>query len=58
MIKIKELFSTKSNLLSLLRLLLVIPIWILLDHIDTGYNRIIVWLGIIFKIISIQGVGD
>ena len=42
MIKIKELFSTKSNLLSLLRLLLVIPIWILLDHIDTGHNRIIV----------------
>jgi CDP-diacylglycerol--glycerol-3-phosphate 3-phosphatidyltransferase len=42
MIKIKELFSTKSNLLSLLRLLLIIPIWILLDNIDSGYNRTIV----------------
>jgi cardiolipin synthase len=42
MVKIKDLFSTKSNLLSLLRLLLVIPIWILLDKVDSGYNRTIV----------------
>jgi cardiolipin synthase (CMP-forming) len=42
MVKIKELFSTKSNLLSLLRLLLVIPIWVLLDKVDSGYNRTIV----------------
>jgi cardiolipin synthase len=42
MVKRKELFSTKSNLLSLFRLLLVIPIWILLDNIDVGYNRTIV----------------
>ena len=42
MIKLKELFSTKSNLLSLLRLLLVIPFWILFDNINSGSNRIII----------------
>jgi cardiolipin synthase (CMP-forming) len=42
MIKLKDLFSTKSNLLSLLRLLLVIPLWILLNNFDSEYNRTIV----------------
>ncbi len=42
MIKLKELFSTKSNLLSLLRLLLVIPLWILFDNINLGFNRTII----------------
>ena len=42
MIKLKELISTKSNLLSLLRLLLVIPIWMLFDNINAGSNRIII----------------
>ncbi len=42
MIKPKELVSTKSNLLSLLRLLLVIPLWMLFDNIDSGNNRTII----------------
>lgn len=42
MIKLKELVSTKSNLISLLRLLLSIPLWILFDNIDNGYNRVII----------------
>ena len=42
MIKLKELVNTKSNLLSLLRLLLVIPLWILFSNINSGYNRTII----------------
>lgn len=42
MIKLKDLVNTKSNLLSLLRLLLFIPLWILFDNIDSGYNRTII----------------
>ena len=42
MIKLKELFSTKSNLLSLLRLLLIIPLWILFNNINSDFNRNII----------------
>jgi cardiolipin synthase (CMP-forming) len=42
MIKLKELISTRSNLLSLLRLLLVIPLWMLFDNINSDSNRIII----------------
>ncbi len=42
MIKLKELISTRSNLISVLRLLLAIPLWILFDNIDSGYNRTII----------------
>lgn len=41
MVKLKELISTKSNLLSLLRLLLAVPFWILLDNFYSGNNSII-----------------
>jgi CDP-diacylglycerol--glycerol-3-phosphate 3-phosphatidyltransferase len=40
MIKNKEIF-TKSNLISMLRLLLVIPLWFLLDHFDSMNIRYI-----------------
>ncbi len=42
MTNLKEIVSTKSNLLSLLRLLLVIPLWILFNNINSGNNRIII----------------
>lgn len=42
MTNLKEIVSTKSNLLSLLRLLLVMPLWILFNNINSGNNRIII----------------
>lgn len=36
-INYKELFSTKSNLLSFFRLLLAIPLWILFDQLNTSW---------------------
>lgn len=56
MIKLKELISTKSNLLSLLRLFLAVPLWILFDNIDNGYNRTIIislcWLAALTDVID------
>ena len=43
MVKLKELYSTKSNLLSLFRLLMAIPFWFLLDHLDSANIRILVF---------------
>ncbi|HKJ81086.1 MAG TPA: CDP-alcohol phosphatidyltransferase family protein [Ignavibacteriaceae bacterium] len=41
MVKIKDLFTTKSNMLSLFRLLMAIPFWILLDNLNAPGNRAI-----------------
>lgn len=43
MVKLKDLFTTKSNLLSLFRLLMAIPFWILLGNIDSPGNRAILF---------------
>ena len=47
MIKFKEI-NTVSNYLSILRLLLAIPFWILLDHFDSPYFRHILFSLILF----------
>ncbi|MGA8265175.1 MAG: CDP-alcohol phosphatidyltransferase family protein, partial [Ignavibacteriaceae bacterium] len=52
MIKLKELISTKSNLLSLLRLLLVIPLWLLFDNINLGYSRIFIMILCWFAVLT------
>jgi cardiolipin synthase (CMP-forming) len=47
MIKLKEI-NTVSNYLSILRLLLAIPFWILLDHFDSPYFRQMLFALILF----------
>jgi cardiolipin synthase (CMP-forming) len=47
MINIKEI-NTVSNYLSILRLLLAIPFWILLDHFDSPYFRHMLFSLILF----------
>ena len=48
MFDIKDIFSTKSNLLSLFRLLLAIPFWFLLNNIQDHSYRVIVFALCVF----------
>jgi len=52
MVKIKELFTTKSNMLSLFRLLMAIPFWILLDNLNAPGHRAILFGMCIFGAIT------
>ncbi len=51
-INYKELFSTKSNLLSLFRLFLAIPFWILFDQFNTPWGPVALFSLCILVIIT------
>ena len=51
-INYRELFSTKSNLLSLFRLFLAIPFWILFDQFNTPWGPAVLFSMCILVIIT------